>query len=244
MTTVLAIIPARSGSKGVVDKNIRTLAGFPLLAYSIKAAQQSASIERIIVSTDAIEYADIAKHYGAEAPFIRPAALSGDGASDYQFVQHLLSWLDEQQQSLPQYIVHLRPTTPLREFKYIDAAISKMMSSKEFTALRSVHKMPESAYKAFEIEVGLLTTMGDKSFHLDRVNHARQQFPVTYAGNGYVDVLLTEHILSQQCLHGCRVAAFETPRVIEVDDLEDLRMLEMQVMLDDSLVKQLFYGQL
>ena len=90
VNNIVALIPARSGSKGVSNKNIRPLAGFPLIAYSIKAALKSKLIDRVIVSTDSEEYAEIAREYGAEVPFLRPSELSGDIATDKQFFKHAI----------------------------------------------------------------------------------------------------------------------------------------------------------
>ena len=87
---IWAIIPARSGSKGVPHKNIKILAGHPLISYSIQAAKKTSCIEKIIVSTDSTDYANIAREYGAEIPFIRPKKISGDKATDIQFFKHLI----------------------------------------------------------------------------------------------------------------------------------------------------------
>ena len=151
MADIVAVIPARAGSKGVIGKNIKLLAGHPLLAYSIAVARLARSIDRIIVSTDSEEYASIAREYGAEVPFLRPDDISGDTSTDYDFVRHLLDWMLCNEGSTPKYLVHLRPTTPLREENYIDAAVNLTRRTDSATALRSVHEMSESAYKAFEI---------------------------------------------------------------------------------------------
>ena len=120
---IVALIPARSGSKGVPNKNIRYLGDVPLIAYSIIAALKSTLIDRVIVSTDSEEYADIARNYGAEVPFIRPAEISGDTATDLQLFEHAISWFEKNENLVPQYFVHLRPTTPLRDPRIIDDAI-------------------------------------------------------------------------------------------------------------------------
>ena len=107
---VYAIIPARSGSKGVKDKNIRCLDGYPLLAFSIAAARKCPEVSRVIVSTDSEHYASIARYYGAEAPFLRPEAISGDKSTDIEFMEHAIGWLSENEGTLPEYFLHLRPT--------------------------------------------------------------------------------------------------------------------------------------
>ena len=119
---IVAIIPARSGSKSLQDKNIALLSGHPLIAYSITAAKCSALIKRVIVSTDSERYASIAVQYGAEVPFLRPAEFSTDNSTDRDFLVHAMSWLEQNKQIRPEYWVHLRPTTPLRDPKIIDNA--------------------------------------------------------------------------------------------------------------------------
>ena len=133
MNDVIAIIPARSGSKSVSDKNVKMLSGHPLMAYSIAAAKLSKSINRVIVSTNSEDYANIATSYGAEAPFIRPEEHSTDTATDRGWVIHAMEWLKKNENKVPDYWVHLRPTTPLRDFKIIALALlskTKLSSTK------------------------------------------------------------------------------------------------------------------
>jgi len=122
MAKVIALIPARSGSKGVPNKNTRLLGGHPLIEWSIIAARKAKQIDRVIVSTDSREYAELSIRLGAEAPFLRPTEISGDRATDYDFVAHALNWL-EVNGGEPAHIVHLRPTTPFRNPDVIDDAI-------------------------------------------------------------------------------------------------------------------------
>ena len=105
---------------------------------------------RVIVSTDSKRYAEISKKFGAEVPFLRPAKLSGNKSSDYDFMLHAVKWF-EQNSNLPEYFVHLRPTTPLRDPSIVKKAIDLMISNKEATALRSSHLAPESPFKWFRI---------------------------------------------------------------------------------------------
>jgi len=240
MTNVLAIIPARSGSKGVADKNIRLLGGHPLIAYSIVVAKLVKSIDRVIVSTDSKEYAKIAEDYGAEAPFLRPAAISGDNSGDYDFFQHALSWLQANEGYQPEYLVHLRPTTPFREAFYVESAIEAIRKDKKATALRSLHEMPESAYKAFEIEGGYIKPVFSGIFDIEASNRPRQMFKTTYCANGYVDVIRTSYVLEHKKIHGDRVIAYVTPRAYEVDAPGDFEYLEYLISKNPMLVKKLF----
>jgi CMP-N,N'-diacetyllegionaminic acid synthase len=240
MAEVVALIPARARSKGVPNKNVRPLGGHPLLAWSIAACLGSSEIGRTIVSTDSAEYAAIAQTLGAEAPFLRPAEISGDRAIDYDFIVHALDWLAARGEE-PAYVVHIRPTTPFRDPALIDEAVRAFRAAADATALRSVHEMSESAYKTFEIaQGGLLKRVGTDSLALDAANNARQQFPPTYNANGYVDVLSTAFIREARLIHGNRVMAFVTPPVVEVDTEEDFAQLEFQLARTPAIVQKLF----
>ena len=240
MADVVAVIPARSGSKGVIDKNIKLLGEHPLIAYSIAVAQLADKIDRIVVSTDSEVYADIAREYGAEVPYLRPDEISSDTSTDYDVVRHLLDWMKENEGYQPKYLVHLRPTTPLREPRYIDASIEQMKQDDSATALRSVHEMSESAYKAFEIERDYLKSLGAGSFDLEASNAPRQNFKKTYQANGYVDIIKTLYVMKINKLHGDRVIAFITPRVVEVDTVDDFDYLEYQVAKEPTIANKLF----
>jgi len=228
MEDVVAIIPARSGSKGVPDKNIRPLAERPLIAYSIAAAQKSSVIERVIVSTDSEDYARIARDYGAEVPFLRPADLAGDRATDTQFFKHAIDWLKENEGYVPKYFAHLRPTTPLRNPQVVDDALLTFIDS-DYTALRSVHKMTESSYKSFEIRDNKLKGICDGGFDIEAANLARQSFPDTFDANGYIDVVRSEMVDKKGIVHGDKVYAYLTDRAHEIDEISDLDFLEYMI---------------
>lgn len=229
MSQTIALIPARSGSKGIPNKNIRLLGGHPLIEWSIMAAKKAKSIDRVIVSTDSFEYAQLAIQLGAEAPFLRPPEISDDRSTDIDFIIHALDWL-EKNGGEPEYIVHIRPTTPFRNPAQIDAAIGLFQNSTMATALRSAHEMSESAYKTFEISPnGQFKRLGADSTALDAANNARQQFPNTFQANGYVDVLSTRFIRDNGLIHGDWVLPFITPTVVEVDTEDDFALLEYQL---------------
>ena len=230
MSECIAIIPARSGSKSIKDKNLAILDGHPLLAYSIISAIMSKEIDRVIVSTDSIEYAEIAKKYGAEVPFLRPAELAQDKSTDYDFMAHAVDWFSSNISLQPEYLVHLRPTTPLRDPKVIDDAIKLIKNQKESTSLRSIHLSPESPFKWLrKDENNFLMSLDGRDSNLDKYNGPRQDFPDVYIPNGYVDIVKSQIIKERQVLHGDRVLAFETPFCTEVDAIEELEMIQFQV---------------
>lgn len=239
VNNIVALIPARSGSKGVPNKNIKLLAGFPLIAYSIKAALKSKLIDRVIVSTDSKEYAEIAREYGAEVPFLRPNEFSGDRATDTQFFKHAIYWFKENEGEVPEYFAHIRPTTPLRNPQVIDAALKSFMGS-DFTALRSVHKMSESSYKSFEIENDKLKCLCGGGFDIENANLARQEYPSTYDANGYIDIIRSEMVVKKGLIHGGQVQAYVTDMSYEIDELSDIDFLEYLINKSPELVERLF----
>ncbi|MFC1501488.1 cytidylyltransferase domain-containing protein [Elusimicrobiota bacterium] len=228
MNTV-AIIPARGGSKGVPGKNIKSLAGYPLIAYSIAAAKLSKKIERIIVSTDSDDIAEISKKFGAEIPFKRPSEISQDSSTDLDFVLHALSWLKENEKQIPEYFVHLRPTTPLRDPKIIDKAIKEIESKPDSTSLRSAHKASESPFKWFRRDKDGFFNPLITSLKNDDINAPRQGYPEAYIPNGYVDVLKSAFILKGRVLHGEKIIGFVSPKCIEVDSADDFEFLEYEI---------------
>ena len=234
---VIALVTARSGSKGVPDKNIKNIGGFSLLDWSIKSSLKAQSISNVYLSTDSEVYANIGKECGALVPFLRPEELASDTANDLDVIEHFLSVIDEK----PDALVHIRPTTPLRDPLIINKAIEMFFSKKdELTSLRSVHEMSESAYKSFEVnDKGFLSTIGSIESGA-KANLPRQAFPKTYVANGYVDVLDPNYILKENKLHGDKILAFQTPVVTEVDSVEDLEYLEWQITKLPQLLKTVF----
>lgn len=225
---VWAIVPARSGSTSIRDKNITHIAGHPLIAYSIVAATLTPNIDRVIVTTDSAEYAKIANKYGAETPFLRPLDISGMYSTDIEFMQHAIRWFDENEGILPEYWVHLRPTTPLRDPSVIERAINTMKVDDHADCLISVHKTNVCPYKWFKIdECGHLQTICGNT--LDEANGPRQLYPQTYVPNGYVDVLRTEQIQRTGLLRGDVAIPFETEESIDIDFNEEMEAIQKLV---------------
>ncbi len=130
---VVAIIPARGGSKGIPRKNIRFFAGHPLVAFSIAAALQAEMVTRVIVSTDDEEIAQVSRRCGAEAPFLRPAEFAADNTMDLPVFQHALTWLAEKEGYHPDAVLHLHPTSPVRPKGLLDKAIHLLLDHPELT---------------------------------------------------------------------------------------------------------------
>ncbi len=226
----VAIVPARSGSKSIADKNLALLGGYPLLAYSIAAARLCTRIDRVLLSTDSDEYAEVGERFGAEAPFRRPPEYSTDGSTDIDFMRHAMEFTLDGEGHVPEYWVHLRPTTPLRDPAHLDAALVSIAARPEATALRSAHQSPESPFKWFRRnDEGYLTGLTTHDTELDIHNGPRQEYPTVYIPDGYVDIVRSSFVLSSGALHGNRVLAFESPPCTEVDSVAELELLEFQV---------------
>jgi CMP-N,N'-diacetyllegionaminic acid synthase len=227
---ICAIIPARGGSKGVPKKNLRLLAGYPLIAYSIALARLCPVIDRVIVSTDSNEITDLSRRYGAEVPFVRPTALAGDLSPDRDFVLHALGWFQEHEGDVPDYLVHLRPTTPLREPALVEEAIDALVAETEATSLRSGHAAPESPYKWFVQDArGFFHGFEPEDPRPGYSNLPRQLFPAVYVPDGYVDVLRSSFVLGSDDIHGDRILGYRSPVCYEVDGIEILDFLELQL---------------
>ena len=243
MSSFSAIIPARSGSKSIKDKNLALLGGHPLIAYSIAWAELTESIDKVIVSTDSLEYAKIAEKYGAEVPFLRPKALSQDSSTDYDFMSHTVDWFDDNSKDSPDFWVHLRPTTPLRDPQVVKAAMTLISDRQDATALRSGHLSPESPFKWLrKNKEGFLTSLNGIDTNLDKYNGPRQDFPDVLIPNGYVDIVKSSFIKERKLLHGNKVLAFETPFCNELDAYEELELLEFQLQKNTSVLTNYLDG--
>ncbi len=223
---IFAIIPARGGSKGVPKKNIKLLGGYPMVAYSIVAARLCQRIERVIVSTDSLEIADIARSYGAEVPFLRPSKFSQDNSPNIDFILHALDWFQSNEESQPDFLVQLLPTTPLRDPVLIDSAIQAMKVNDEATSLRSVHQLAEPPQKMMGIKGEFLVGFFPDDSRPEYFNLPRQTFPPAYQPNGYVEIIKTSFVRSGNGLFGPKILAFITPVTPEVDRPEDFEYLK------------------
>jgi N-acylneuraminate cytidylyltransferase len=224
---ILALIPARGGSKGIPRKNVRLLAGKPLIAYSIDHALQSRHIGRVIVSTDDEDIAAAARAAGAEVPFMRPAEFARDMSPDLDVFRHALRWLRERENYVPELVVHLRPTGPVRRVELVDEAIARMLATPSADSLRAVSVPALTPYKMWRIENGflkpLLTMPGVKEPH----SMPRQMLPEVYWQNGYVDIMRARTILEQDSMTGGVVLPFiVTDRIFELDYEESIPEVE------------------
>jgi len=228
MNNVLALIPARGGSKSIPYKNIRQFSGCPLIAYSICAALASEAITRVIVSTDDEQIAAISSKYGAEVPFLRPAALAQDSTPDLPVFEHALNWLIEHEGYRPEIIVQLRPTSPLRRVWHIDESVHRLLEHPEADAIRTVCVPFQNPYKMWQIgEDGLMQPLIQID-HPEAYNMPRQLLPDVYWQTGYVDAAWSDTVLEKQSMTGDFILPLVIPSSdwIDIDSADDWRRAE------------------
>ncbi len=222
----LALIPARGGSKSVPKKNIRIFKDHPMIAYSIAACVLSQEISRVVVSTDSEEIAEISRRYGAETPFLRPAEFAGDNSPDIDFMRHAIQWFGEKEGRIPGYIVHIRATTPIRDYRLVDEGIRKIKKDPGATSLRSGYIVAHAPYKWFKYgKAGYMEPLFP-GMTCDEANMPRQDFPKVLVPNSYVDVVKPAFIIENDLLHGDKMIGYETAEVPDIDTEEDLYKLE------------------
>lgn len=229
---VLAIIPARGGSKGIPGKNIRDFAGFPLIAYSIAAARQSESVTRVIVSTDSPEISDIALKYGAEVPFIRPASLAEDTTLDLPVFLHALNWLAENEDYRPDLVVQLRPTSPIRPLGLIDCAVMILNENPEADSVRGVVPAGQNPHKMWRISTdGKLTPLLTVAGMDEPYNAPRQSLPPVYWQTGHIDVIRPDVIIEKGSMSGDVIlpVLIDTEFMVDIDNLDDWARYEWVV---------------
>jgi len=213
---VWALIPARSGSKGIKQKNLQKIMNYSLLSYAVKAAERSKYIERTFVSTNSKKIKREAIKFAAEVPFLRSKKNSSDTATDYEVILEFLKKIIKIEKILPKYIIYLLPTTPFRDPKVLDTAIIKFKKLKKYDSLISVHEMDEPIHKKFFIKDNKLKPVFS-NLSLDDANKPRQIYPKSYTYNGYLYVVKTKNILKKISL-GTQCFPFLTSKTIDIDN--------------------------
>jgi YrbI family 3-deoxy-D-manno-octulosonate 8-phosphate phosphatase len=230
---VLAIIPARGGSKGIPRKNIRKFGGHPLIAFSIAAGLQSGLITRVIVSTDDPAIADAAKKYGAEVSFMRPDDLAQDKTLDLPVFEHALNWLAENENYHPEIVVHLRPTTPLRSQEMVEGAIELLLNDPEADSVRGVIPSGRNPYKMWKFANGMnISPILEHDGVAEAYNAPRQSLPDTYWHSGQIDVIRPKTILENKSMTGERVLGFALDErfAVDIDTHADWLLAEIKLL--------------
>ena len=218
---VIAIIPARSGSKSIKDKNIINFKGKPLIAWSIEQCLNSKKIDEVYLSTDSKKYAVIAKKFGLKKVIFRPKSISNDKSTDYEFIKHFIDNIETNHE----VIAHIRPTTPLRDVKLLDNIIKFFSLNEKYSSLRAVHENPETAYKSFELKNKFLKPLKGVRKTMDELNNPRQSFSKTYSANGYIDLYRKKFVKKNKRLFGNNVMGYVTPFTMEIDSLDELKYM-------------------
>jgi CMP-N-acetylneuraminic acid synthetase len=226
--TVLGIVPARGGSKGIIRKNIRVLDGKPLLAYTARAAQQSACLSRVLLSTDDPEIAEFGKAAGLDVPFLRPADLALDSTPMIDVVLHTIRWAQSHGERYDA-ICLLQPTSPLRSARTIDRCIA-LLWEREADCVVSVRPVPPEYnphWVYFETPDGLLKPSIGGSDPIP----ARQLLPPAYHRDGSVFTAKTQSVLAHGSLYGTKMVGVLSPEdeACDLDTEEQWELLERKL---------------
>lgn len=225
---ILAIIPARSGSKSIPHKNIRLIDGKPMIAYSIEHALRSKLINRVIVSTDSEEYAKIAREYGAETPFIRPVELAEDTSLDIDVFYHCLNYLKKTEGYEADIVVQLRPTYPIRNPEDIDRMIMMLQQNKNADSVRSMAMATEIPYKMWKKgENGTILPIATDI--PECYNMPRQELPTAYYQNACIDVVRGRIILEDRSMSGKTILGYEMKDNYDIDTAKEFELAKNQL---------------
>jgi YrbI family 3-deoxy-D-manno-octulosonate 8-phosphate phosphatase len=238
MTEILAIIPARGGSKGIPRKNIRNFAGYPLIAYSIVAGLKSELVTRVIVSTDDDEIAEVAREYGAETPFMRPSVFSKDNTTDLPVYVHALEWLAENEDYHPDVVVQLRPTSPIRPLDCVDDAIRILLDNPKADTVRGVVPAGQNPHKMWRLPDGenaAMRNLLDVDGIAEPFNAPRQSLPPIYWQTGHIDAIRPRAILEKKSMTGDVIfpLMIDPDYTVDIDNLSDWAKYEWLVKFGD-----------
>ena len=222
---VLGIITARGGSKGIPGKNLKLLAGKPLLAYTVETARRSGALDRLILSTEDEAIATLGRDLGCDVPFMRPIDLAHDDTPHLPVIQHATRWMQERINYTPDAVMILQPTSPLRTAEDIAASIDLLARSGADSVLSvseiPVHAHPMRALRLDQAGHAVLFVTGEPV--RKRINR-RQDLPPAWVMNGAIYACRTKVLFdAEPSLYGNRVVAYRMPaaRSISIDDLED-----------------------
>ena len=221
---IWAIIPARSGSKSIREKNIMLLNKKPLIFYTIRSAIKSKIFSRVLLLTDSLKFAKIAKKYGAEIPFLRPKSISRDNSTDNELYEYLIKFLTKKNISPPDFFAHLSPTVPIRINNIIKKGVNFFFKNKKskYESMRSVSEMSQPSYKMMRIINGKLCSILKKDFNLNKLNMPRQLYEKTYIPNGLIDIISSKSFLKNKSTHGKRVIPFVVNQLyVDIDNKLD-----------------------
>jgi CMP-N,N'-diacetyllegionaminic acid synthase len=223
---VLALIPARGGSKGIPRKNLAVIGGHPLIAHTIRTARASGRLTRIVVSTDDQDISEVARRYGADVPFLRPPELATDQAKSADVVLHALAAIETQEARQYDVICLLEPTSPLRTIADVSGALD-MLTSSDADAVISVYRVEAPhPIKTLAIEGNRLAPFMPERW---KPNLTRQELPPVYAVNGAVYCIRRDAFLASRSFWGSSAAPYVMPqeRSVNIDTPLDLTVADV-----------------
>ncbi len=220
---ILAIIPARGGSKGVPRKNVRELNGKPLIGYTIESAKKSNKVSRVVVTTEDTEIATVSREYKAEVPYLRPDELSQDNSPTMECVLHMLDYLEKTEGYVSDYVLLLQCTSPLRNHSHINEAIDKLLNS-DYDSIVSVCEAEVNPYWANIFEGDKLKYFIEEGRKITR----RQELPNVYRMNGAIYLIKTEVLKKQKTFEPEEVMGYimDSYSSVDIDTEMDFKIAE------------------
>lgn len=225
MENILCVIPARSGSKEIKDKNIKIFVDRPLIAHTIEYAKSCKLITKTVISTDSTRYAAIAKKYGGEVPFLRPKDISQDISQDYDFIYHALINCEKLYDLKFHIIILLRPTSPLRPANLIEKGLEMIQNDSNASSLKAVSVSEQHPYRHWEPKGGYI--QGYEKNILEPYNIPRQKLPETFYSAGDLEIIRRETVMSGS-VSGKKIIPLilKNNEVVDIDSDEDWRIAE------------------
>jgi N-acylneuraminate cytidylyltransferase len=226
---VIGLIPARFGSKRIPNKNAMLLNGHPLIAYSIASAIESGVFKRVVVSTDSPEFAEMARHYGADVPFLRPRELAADDSRDFDWIHHLLVELDQGGSSYEMFSI-LRPTSPFRNSETIKRAYEEFCVDKSLDSLRAVEPCSQHPGKMWRVSGNLLVpVLPVQPDEVEWYSTPTQSLPEVWVQNACIEFAYTRCLFEQKSISGRRIGAFKTvfPEGFDLNTQADVMSLNL-----------------
>jgi CMP-N,N'-diacetyllegionaminic acid synthase len=223
--TILGVVPARGGSKAIPRKNLAVLANKPLIAWTLEVALESGSLDRLVISTDDPQIAEIGKKLGAEVPFLRPTELATDTSTSMDVILHAIRWFDDNERYQPDYVLLLQPTSPLRTVTDIRESIKLALAKRADSVVSVCETHLHPLWMKGVNEEGRLVHLHPQSAAPTR----RQDLPSVFALNGAIYLALRTFLLSERTFVSDRTYAYVMPenRSLDVDTPWDLYLADL-----------------
>ena len=222
-----AFVPARSGSKKIKHKNIKRINGKPLILHTLNFAKKIKYFKKIIFSSDSKKYIKIAKKNGDFLIHKRNRLSSSDIATDLDVFRSYIRYQQANEDYIPKYFAHLRPTTPIRSKKFVLKVLKYFFkNSKKYSSLRSLNLMSETAFKSYTIVNNKICSLNKKDFNIDKHNKPQKSYPRTYVADGVIDIYLTRNILKNTLLGRKVLPIINTDVNSDIDNLEDFKFVK------------------